>query len=102
MSISEQDIARVAKLANIALTGDDAANALQDLDGMLSLIAQLQAVDTQGIAPLAHPLSVIEDISLRLREDQADATSTPEQRERLMANAPAQTDGLFLVPTVIE
>ena len=102
MTISEQDIARIAKLANIALTDEDRRNAQQDLDGMLALIAKLQAVDTQGVEPLAHPLSVIEDVTLRLRQDQAAATSTEQQRARLMANAPAQAEGLFLVPTVIE
>ena len=102
MTISEQDIARIAKLANIALTDEDARNARQDLDGMLSLIARLQAVDTQGVEPLAHPLSVIEDVTLRLRQDQAAPTSDEQQRARLMANAPAQAEGLFLVPTVIE
>ncbi len=102
MTISEQDIARIAKLANIALTDEDARHAQQDLDGMLSLIARLQAVDTQGVEPLAHPLSIIEDITLRLRDDQAVPASDEPQRAKLMANAPAQTEGLFLVPTVIE
>ena len=102
MTISEQDIARIAKLANIALTDEDTRNVQQDLDGMLALIAKLQAVDTQGVEPLAHPLSAIEDVTLRLREDQAAATSDEQQRARLMANAPAQAEGLFLVPTVIE
>ena len=102
MTISEQDIARIAKLANIALTDEDTRNAQQDLDGMLALIAKLQAVDTQGVEPLAHPLSAIEEVTLRLRDDQAAATSDEQQRASLMANAPAQAEGLFLVPTVIE
>ena len=50
MTISEQDIARIAKLANIALTDEDARNARQDLDGMLSLIARLQEVQAAEMA----------------------------------------------------
>jgi len=118
MSISEHDVARIAKLANIALDGDDASHVRQELNEMLALIAQLQSVDAKGVEPLAHPLSVIEDVQLRLREDVAevgaevgsavsaavptDASAALSRREHLMRNAPARHDGLFLVPAVIE
>jgi len=106
MSISEHDVARIAKLANIALDGDDASHVRQELNEMLALIAQLQSVDAKGVEPLAHPLSVIEDVQLRLREDVAevgsDASAALSRREPLMRNAPARHDGLFLVPAVIE
>jgi aspartyl-tRNA(Asn)/glutamyl-tRNA(Gln) amidotransferase subunit C len=102
MTISDQDLAHITKLANIELSADEALAARQDLDGMLALIDRLQAVDTQGVEPLAHPLSVIEDITLRLREDEAAPTADEAARARLMANAPAQTGGLYLVPAVIE
>jgi len=102
MSISDQDVRRVAKLAKLALTDVDAAPIHNELNDMLALIAQLQAVDTQGVEPLAHPLSVIEDISLRLREDEATAPADIARREHLMHNAPARHEGLFLVPAVIE
>ncbi|EXU79288.1 glutamyl-tRNA amidotransferase subunit C [Comamonas aquatica DA1877] len=59
----------------------------------------MQAVDTSGVQPLAHPVAAIQDIALRLREDVA---SEPNQREANMRNAPAQGEGLFLVPKVIE
>ena len=102
MSITEQDVARIARLARIELKPEDASRAQTELNGIMSLIEQLQAVDTSGIEPMAHPLAAHQDIQLRLREDQASPTHTLEQRKALMANAPANENGLFLVPTVIE
>ena len=62
---------------------------------MLTLIDQLQAADTAGVEPMAHPLDAVQ----RLR---ADVVSEPDQRTALQAIAPAVADGLFLVPKVIE
>lgn len=102
MTISEQDVTRIARLARIQLSPDDAAQTQKELSDILNLMARLRAVDTQGVEPMAHPLSAHQDIQLRLREDKAAATHTESQRAALMENAPAQADGLFLVPTVIE
>ncbi len=102
MAITEQDVARIAKLARIELSPDESARAQNELNGILSLIQQLQAVDTAGIEPMAHPLSAHQDIALRLRSDTASATRTLQERQALMANTPAEDNGLFLVPTVIE
>ena len=62
---------------------------------LFKLLEQLQSVDTTGIEPMSHPLVG----SQRLRDDLASA---PDNREAIMRNAPAQQDGLFLVPKVIE
>lgn len=102
MSITDEDVARIARLARIELSPPQLARAQDELNGILSLIEQLQAVDTSGITPMAHPLSAHQDITLRLRQDKACATHTPQERDSLMANAPANDNGLFLVPTVIE
>ncbi|MYN12856.1 Asp-tRNA(Asn)/Glu-tRNA(Gln) amidotransferase subunit GatC [Pusillimonas sp. TS35] len=102
MAITEQDVDRIARLARIELSPAQNTRAQHELNGILDLIAQLQAVDTAGIVPMAHPLAAHQDIHLRLRPDVAWPTSTVQQRQALMANAPAQHDGLFLVPTVIE
>ena len=59
----------------------------------------MRAVDTSGVEPLYTPLSAIEDVTLRLRED---AVTETNQREANMTNAPARDEGLFLVPKVIE
>ena len=102
MSISEHDVLRIARLARIELSAESAAQTQHELNGILSLIEELQAVDTRGITPMAHPLEACQDIRLRLRDDLAASTNTIEQRETLMQNAPAKEAGLFLVPTVIE
>lgn|SRR3546814_324926 len=102
MAITEQDVVRIAKLARIELSEQESSRAQTELNGILSLIEQLQAVDTAGIEPMAHPLSAHQDIALRLRPDAASPTNTLEQRKALMANTPAEDNGLFLVPTVIE
>ncbi len=103
MAITDQDVTRVARLARIALSPEDSARAQEELNGILDLIEQLQAVDTTGIEPMAHPLSAHQEIALRLRDDKAVATHTLEQRQALMANSPSGSEqGLFLVPTVIE
>ena len=102
MAISEQDVKRIAQLARIQLSPDEAAQTQKELSDIFELMTRLQAVDTDGVEPMAHPLSAIRDVQLRLRDDQAAPTHTEAQRAALMANAPAQENGLFLVPTVIE
>ena len=102
MAISEQDVTRIARLARIQLSPEDTIQTQKELSDILGLMARLQAVDTQGVEPMAHPLSAHQDIQLRLRDDAAAATLTEDERAALMANAPAQAEGLFLVPTVIE
>ncbi len=102
MAISEQDVKRIAQLARIQLSPDEAAQTQKELNDILGLMARLQAVDTTGVEPMAHPLSAHQDIQLRLREDKAAPTHTEAERAALMSNAPAQAEGLFLVPTVIE
>ncbi|WP_353170772.1 Asp-tRNA(Asn)/Glu-tRNA(Gln) amidotransferase subunit GatC [Paracandidimonas soli] len=102
MTINDQDLLRLAKLSRIEITPEELAGTRNDLNRILGLIADLQAIDTNGIEPMAHPLEAHQDIALRLRPDEAAPTQTTEQRSALMRNAPAQHDGLFLVPTVIE
>lgn len=102
MAISQQDVARIAQLAHIELSPERTAQAEQDFARIINLIEVLESVDTQGVEPMTHPLSAIQEISLRLRPDVAAPTATEAERVALMANAPAQDEGLFLVPTVIE
>ena len=59
----------------------------------------MQAVDTAGVAPLAHPTEALHEVALRLREDVA---SEPDNRQANQRSAPAVEAGLFLVPQVIE
>ncbi|MBX6319051.1 Asp-tRNA(Asn)/Glu-tRNA(Gln) amidotransferase subunit GatC [Pigmentiphaga sp.] len=102
MALTENDVTRIARLARLELASDIQERVLKDLNGIFGLIEQLQAVDTQGVEPLTHPISAIEDVALRLREDEVTEPATEASRDALLANAPAVQDGLFLVPKVIE
>jgi aspartyl-tRNA(Asn)/glutamyl-tRNA(Gln) amidotransferase subunit C len=103
MAITQEDVTRIARLARLEIADNDEISRVQnELNRIFVLIEELQAVDTSSVEPMAHPLSALQPISLRLRDDQPLATSTEQERQRLMANAPAEHEGLFLVPTVIE
>jgi aspartyl-tRNA(Asn)/glutamyl-tRNA(Gln) amidotransferase subunit C len=99
MSLTSSDIGRIAKLARLALSEPQSARMLDQLNGFFDIVEQMNAVDTTGIEPLAHPTAVIDPVSLRLRPDVA---SESNQREANQKSAPAVERGLFLVPRVIE
>ncbi len=95
MSLSTQDIERIAHLARIRVTPSDVADVQAKLDGIFKLIDEMQAVDTRGVEPMSHGL----DMVLRLRDD---AVTEIDQREKFQKNAPQAAEGYFLVPKVIE
>ena len=99
MALTSQDIARVANLARLELRPDETEHTLRQLNGFFALVAQMEAVNTDGVEPLAHPAAVLAEVALRLREDIANE---PNQREASQRSAPAVERGLFLVPKVIE
>ncbi len=95
MSISEQDMARVAELARIRLDDATVADVTRRIRDILAMIDQMQAVNTDHVLPMANPL----DATQRLRDDEVTES---DQREHFLAIAPATEDGLYLVPRVIE
>jgi aspartyl-tRNA(Asn)/glutamyl-tRNA(Gln) amidotransferase subunit C len=95
MALTLSDVMRIAHLARIEVTDAEARQTLGQLNDIFKLIEQLQSVDTSGIEPMSHPLGG----SQRLREDETLSTG---DRADHMSNAPAQQDGLFLVPKVLE
>jgi aspartyl-tRNA(Asn)/glutamyl-tRNA(Gln) amidotransferase subunit C len=99
MALTSQDIERVANLARLELRPDETERVLGQLNGFFALVAQMDAVNTDGVEPLAHPAAVLGQVALRLRDDIA---SEPNQREATQVSAPAVERGLFLVPKVIE
>ncbi len=102
MALTEQEVIRIAKLARLQLSPERLSQAQNDLNEIFDLIQELQAVDTTGIEPLAHPLAAMTDVHLRLRDDVVTEITSTERRSALMANAPGARDGLFLVPKVID
>lgn len=95
MSLTQDEVSRIAHLSRIALSPAEITRAQGELNGILSLIDALQAADTRGVAPMCHAV----DMSQRLREDRVTES---DQREAFQAIAPATEAGLYLVPKVIE
>ena len=99
MALNIQEIAKVANLARLELRPDETERVLAQLNGFFQLVDQMDAVNTDGVEPLAHPAAVLGAVALRLRDDIA---SEPDQRDISQRSAPAVERGLFLVPKVIE
>jgi aspartyl-tRNA(Asn)/glutamyl-tRNA(Gln) amidotransferase subunit C len=99
MSLSSQDIARIAHLARLELAPAESERMLNQINGFFAIVEKMRAVDTAGVEPLAHPAAAVQDVVLRLREDVANRAIDREANQR---SAPAVERGLFLVPKVIE
>jgi len=95
MSVQAEDVRQIARLARLAIDPAEAPAYAERLSRILDFVAQMDAVDTRGVVPMAHPL----DLGARLRPDQVTET---DQREQLQAGAPQTADGLYLVPQVID
>ena len=95
MSLSTADVQKVARLARLAMNNTEIEAARTQLSGIFELIAEMQAVDTSGIATMSHA----QDLSQRLR---ADSVTETNQRELFQSIAPQVESGLYLVPQVIE
>ncbi|HHM05289.1 MAG TPA: Asp-tRNA(Asn)/Glu-tRNA(Gln) amidotransferase subunit GatC [Gammaproteobacteria bacterium] len=95
MNLERKDVEKIAHLARLAVADEDVPRYARELSSILDLVAQMNAVDTAGVTPMAHPL----DVSQRLRSDEVTET---DQRERFQVLAPAAEAGLYLVPKVIE
>jgi aspartyl-tRNA(Asn)/glutamyl-tRNA(Gln) amidotransferase subunit C len=99
MALSSQDVSRIAQLARLELAPDEQAVLLSQLNGFFGIVEQMSAVDTRGVEPLYTPLSAVQQVALRLRDDQV---TEADQRALNQRSAPAVEDGLFLVPKVME
>src|SRR5690606_42008735 len=95
MTIQRSDIEKLAELARIQISEENITATLTSLGNVLQLVDQLQAADTTGIAPMAHPLDAVQ----RLRPD---TVTEPNRRDAFQAIAPATENGLYLAPKVTE
>lgn len=95
MAVDRTDIAKLAKLARIQISDEAADEAAKSISDVLALVDQLQAVNTDGVLPMAHPLDAVQ----RLRPD---VVTESNQRDAFQSIAPATAEGLYLVPQVIE
>ncbi|MBE9561382.1 MAG: Asp-tRNA(Asn)/Glu-tRNA(Gln) amidotransferase subunit GatC [Proteobacteria bacterium] len=95
MSLPKEEVEKIANLARIALTELEISTYTKQLSDILAFVEQMNAVDTTGIVPMAHPLDAI----ARLREDMV---SEVDQRDHFQTIAPQIENNLYLVPKVIE
>lgn len=98
MALTPHDVSRIAQLARLELQPAEQAEMLTQLNDFFGIVEQMSAVDTSGVEPLYTPLSAVQEVTLRLRDD---AVSETDQREENQLSAPAVEDGLYLVPKVI-
>lgn len=99
MALTPQDVSRIAHLARLELSAAEQAQMLAQLRGFFGIVEQMSAVDTSGVEPLYTPLSAVQQVSLRLRDD---VVTEQVDRDANQRSAPAVEAGLFLVPQVIE
>ncbi len=95
MSLEAEDVVKIAHLARIEIKDDEIESYVGELSEILGLVDRLNAADTTGVAPMAHPLDQVQ----RLRMDEV---TEENQRELFQSIAPETENGLYLVPQVIE
>lgn len=95
MSLDRDDVKKIAHLARLAIDEADIPGYATNLSNILHLVEQMNAVNTDNVAPMAHPLDAVQ----RLRVDEV---TEADQRTHFQEHAPSVEDGLYLVPKVIE
>lgn len=95
MSVSPEQVRHIAKLARIAMSDQELAKLLPELNNILGWVEQLAEVNTDGV----EPLTAVIDQKLRLRDD---VVNDGNIRDAVLANAPEAQHGFFAVPKVIE
>ncbi len=95
MSLDKTQVEKIAHLARLQIDPADVAEYATNLSNILDLVAQMDAVATDGVTPMAHPTEAVQ----RLREDRIIEA---DQRDHFQAIAPLVENGLYLVPKVIE
>lgn len=95
MTIENSDITNIANLARLKVTDAEMDLYTLNLNRILELVETMSSINTDDVQPLAHP----QDMAMRLRSDQV---TEEDERDGLLKAAPATSEGLFLVPKVIE
>lgn len=95
MSVDQDTVRRIARLARLKIEEDRVEPMVQELNGILNWIEQLKEVDVEGVKPMASAV----DHSLKMRDD---VVSEPDNADALMINAPGGEDNFFVVPKVVE
>jgi aspartyl-tRNA(Asn)/glutamyl-tRNA(Gln) amidotransferase subunit C len=96
MSLTRQDVEKIAHLARLSITEEEMPVYVASLSSIVDFVAELSRVETGSVEPMAHPL---DGQRQRLR---ADEVSESDHREKFQSNAPSVQAGLYIVPRVIE
>lgn len=95
MALDNETVHTIARLARLNIDDSEVEKYRSELSNILDLVAQMEAVDTNGVEPMTHPF----DATMRLRED---TVTESNQRDKFQALAPKSEKGLYLVPKVID
>lgn len=95
MSLTTDEVRKIAHLARLGIDDQDVASYAQDLSSVLDLMSKMNDLNTEGVMPMAHPLDQVQ----RLRPDEI---TEQDSRDKFQAIAPQVEAGLYLVPKVIE
>lgn len=95
MALDNKTVHDIARLARLSVSDTQAEKYRTEISNILDLVAQMDAVDTEGVTPMTHPF----DASLRMRADEVTETN---KRDKYQAIAPSCEAGLYLVPKVLD
>lgn len=95
MSLTLNDVEKIAKLSRLTLSDDEKNSTLEKLNAVFELVEKMQTVNTDGVEPMAHP----HEVALRLRED---TVTESDHAAEYLAVAPEVRDRMYIVPHVIE
>lgn len=95
MALDNDTVRDIARLARLNVQDNQLEKYRGELSNILDLVAQMEAVDTDGVEPMTHPF----DATLRMRNDEVTEANN---REKFQAIAPDTEEGLYLVPKVID
>lgn len=95
MSLDREEVLKIAHLARLGVDDAEVKRYADELSNILALVDRMNAIDTAGVTPMAHPLDGVQ----RLRPD---VISESDRRDSFQKIAPAVREGLYLVPKVIE
>jgi len=95
VAITEQNVRHLAKLANLSLSQDEAVRMAGELEAIVGYVAQLQAVDTTGVEPIANVMGLT-------NVSRPDVAGPMLSQKQVLANAPQKNEVAFLVPKVVE
>jgi len=95
MSVDTDTVRRIARLARIAVSDEEADALRADLNAILAFVEQLNEVDVTGV----EPMTAVVPMTMKMRDD---AVTDGDQAAMVVANAPERADDLFAVPKVVE